>query len=313
MTADYRTITDDRSNDGKAVRLLQYLETTHRPIVRGMGPKRRLPATVPVPNVAIPTVTWKLPAATESDITNGVRLDANAAYLSAASSVRVGLNTLERDLQRSDGGRQPYPGWYLIDAHPWHHRAIVSPLGAQRRAGRVWVAHPTLQLLRCLEEENAWPDTYVYDCWTSPVSAQLTKWTSLIRDTRAAIKTDPNAAPDVYNALKTGYAMAVELMLKGEKCDTYRPDWAHAIWAQHSAFTVWWKAWRALNAKCGILRMTHPDEVVVTTDGYAILQSMQHLPPKQRPITLDPTGLQLGAYKVIDGDQNDDQDQGDAA
>lgn len=291
---DYRTITDVRTDDG-LVKLLYLLEDDYRPTHKRMGPLRRLPADIPVPTVHIPRWKWTLPAADGVDVDGAVTLDAAAAYVSAASSVRVGLNRLDRGVQAPEG-KPLYPGWYLIDYHHWQERALVSPLGTGHHAGQLWVAHPTLQLLRQLEERGVWPDTTVYDCWTSSVGVRLTEWTDLLKQLRGAIMDADDR--ETYEAFKDGYAQAIQLMVKGVKCETRRPDWTHAIWAQHSAFTTWWKAWRALECGHPPIAMKHPDEMTFTADAYAALQSMQDRPLKERPLTLDPTGRTLGSYRI---------------
>lgn len=270
----------------------EYIPTLHR----------RPPFWRPKPPPAaerchVPNWNWEAPRAILAG-TPMVDLDVNAGYLSAASSVAVGHGALDHTKtrpHRSPGGK-PMPGYYLVDAAYWGRYAdIVSPLGDVAEGEAVWITQPTLLLLEALEEEGHWPGTTVLDSWTADKSVRLRTWTTYLAQWRNTL-IDQGKGP-VYEDFKTAYSSAVSMMLTGEKCATRRPDWSHAIVAQHAANT-WRKAWRAWQAGHGPVRMGDTDELTFTSADYVALAELAHDNPKRTTFRMDQSGKSLGSLKI---------------
>lgn len=282
-------------------RALDMLEGHYAPKA-GRGRDRRGPywRPRPAPISSVHTPAWDWESVSRTDGARGlVTLDVNAAFLAAASSVKVAHGQLEHT---GPGMGQLLPGYYKIRAHSWPPGSIVSPLGSAPTKPEIWVAHPTLKLLQDREEEGCWPETMVLDSWTCPVGVGLQSWTTEVRDDRARALdtmtlTDPQSADYEqakikYEAIKLGYSQAIQLMLKGEKCRAHRPDWVHAIWAQHAANT-WRKAWNCEQAGCGPARMANVDELTFDYDDYMAIMAYE-----KPPIRVDQTGVTLGSLKI---------------
>lgn len=259
----------------------------------------------------IPALGWN--RWSEEEIPEGTALrniDANAAYLSAASSADFAHCALER-LGAMSSESAIRPGYYLVDAHPWQLGCPGSPLGMQHlRESRVWVAQPTYLLLRDLTyganwgaPGGHWPDCTIYDSWTAD-QCRFTDWTNVIRDVRKTF-IEYGERP-AYEALKTGYSEAVQMWYtphdpKGtppaerkKKNKAYRPDWYRTVHAQHAA-----KMWRC--AYLASLANRPPVAVGgtgIAKDGMTFveddLRAVLALP--KAPIRLDETGAQLGTF-----------------
>ncbi len=264
----------------------------------------------------VPTLNWG-PRDVELDVPEGTRLvelDANGAYVAAATSARFAHCALQctgaLDLV---AGAVP-PGYYLVDAHSWQLGAPGSPLGAGRprmtAEGRVWVPHTVYAVLRDLTHGAAWgavaghwPDATVYDSWTAdPV--QLTAWAGAVRDARAAAKRTQSAA--TVNGVKVGYSQAVQMWStppdrKGapagqrkKKNRAYRPDWYHALRGQH-AMNMWRRAYQAaVVLDRPPLRIAETDRIWFRELDLRALLGRERAP---FPIRLDETEIQLGTFK----------------
>jgi hypothetical protein len=282
-------------------RLLALLEKNE-----AMMPKRhgREPFWRPKPPPAaaechVPRWDWEAPILTPVG-TPMVDLDVNAGYLSAASSVAVGHGALEHTKMRPhrSAGGKPNPGYYLVDAYYWGmYSAIISPLGDIEEGAQVWVTQPTLLLLDQLHEEGHWPTpgVLVHDSWTAEHSVRLRTWTTHLQEWRSVL-IDQGKGP-VYEDFKTAYSSAIAMMLTGDKCATRRPDWSHAIVAQHAANT-WRKGWRSWQMGHGPIAMGDTDELTFTYDDYIALGAAAHDNPKTTPFRMDQSGKSLGSLKI---------------
>lgn len=300
-----------KTPDG-AFKVLDLLEKGGlEPIVGRKGPywapRPSAPLASVIHNAMVPTLSWSREVAPGTSMTD---LDANAAYVSAASSATFAHGELTRATVKEDD--KVLPGYYLIDAYTWGHGATGSPLGAADLSDSpyVWVSAPTYKLIRDLTQgaswtpPGMWPDDTVYDAWVGESTCRLTLWVDVLRDLRAAFIDTGDG--DAYEALKFGYSQAIQML--GVKPDpkgtpaadrqkknfAYRPDWAHTIRAQHAA-NMWRRGFQATLAG-------HPPVALGgaghMTDGLAFttldLTAVLALP--KSPIKLDPTRRELGKF-----------------
>lgn len=292
-------------------RALHMLENEYVPLLRRRAPYWR-PRQAPCwRDVHLPDWSWTHPAYTPDLGFALAVLDRNAAFVSAMSSGTFAHGELEHT------GAMPYgtktPGYYKIDYHPWQDDRIVSPLGTQETTAKIWVAHPTLELLTQLCDAGYWPDVRIHDSWTCASRVRFREWATAVnndrvaalRDVQADDDHDPELSPGSaecscsacprYKAVKDGYSMAVQLMLgpaEGGKVKSgvKRPDWYHTIHAQHAA-TTWRYVWKALQAGYEPVMMGSTDEVVYPADAVPELQT-------QGLLKVDDSGIGLGTFKV---------------
>jgi len=293
---------------------LRILEKQAVPTLYGRQPFWRAPVTPASGKVFVPSWNWRgvrsldIPATEES-----ITLDYNGAFLAALGSVQVAHGELkhygELDAWNLDP-RNVLPGYYLVDNFKWaFDGTIVSPLGDSARLrndSRVWVAAPTLVLLLELLAEGTLADVIVSDAYASERRCDFREWSKRLKvarngllDNVAKAETEDaiRAAKLRYRAFKEGYGAAFSMMLTGEKCQTRRPDWAHAVYAQHAA-TSWRKAWR-FSAVGPLIAMGNTDEITVLE---ADLRKAVLLP--KPPVKLDPTGRTLGHLKVKEDEED---------
>lgn len=223
-----------------------------------------------------------------------VILDAIGAYLASASSVEVAHDALTHT-----GVREPdrnAVGYWLVDLPPWQGHTMPPPWGdRQLPDGPVVIAAPTMRVILDLADakQPACDRPEVLDSWLGAVPMRLRKWTDIV----AAARLDAIRAGDgvMYEAVKTGYSQAVTLMITGEKSKVHRPDWGHAIHAQHAA-NFWWKSWRAVQAGYAPVGMSRVDELALTRHDATDIWTRQ-ANQLQVPLHIDPTGQRLGAFK----------------
>jgi hypothetical protein len=318
-------VTDTKPQREKSPRILAALEGQFRP--KRYHREATLRPATPLPANLVGFVTRSLPTwdwtADERPAEDIVRLDGNGAWIAAASSVQIGMEQLTRT------GKMPMeqflkdraPGYYQVrvwnaihphnacagplvepdpslDLHSWSDRRFVSPLGRERD-GFVWICEPTLKLLTELQADDEWWGALdIVDSWTAETKTDLRDWTSWVDAQRLELKSRADeGAEDARETFKLRYAQAVQ-MLGGatdektgrDKCLVKRPDWYHAIIAQHRA-NQWRKTWRAIKAEVPVVAVGGNDEIHVTRTGYDMLREMA-----KPPIRLHPTAL--GAYDV---------------
>lgn len=276
------------------------------PKVSGRGPFWRPRPAKPYKEIREPAWSWRAPLRPLSPSTWGygtttmlldsdhvLTLDANAAYLGAASSVELAHGALQKT------GRIPFsrkiPGYWLVTAHEWLVPWIWSPLGTATVPDRVWLTTPTVTLLDQLADDGYWPGVEIHDSWTSRSVCRLRRWTDQVAsDRRTALRRRADF-PGLYEDVKTGYSMAVTMMGTGKNSLCYRPDWSQSIRAQHAA-TTWRKVWRAIARGCPVLASGTVDEVSVPLAAYRELHEERETTPN--PLALDETGERLGTFKI---------------
>lgn len=276
---------------GPRYRALDMLHKAHAPSVKGRGPYWRPPAPDCVPAVRVPAWTWHAPI--PADVARVAVLDANAAYLAAASSVEVALGALEH----AEGPR-PFdrhrPGFWLVSLPTWQHDGIMPPWGTGRVAGDWWLPTPTVDLLEQLAEDGWCARVEIHDAWTSSTPCRLRAWAMRIRDDRARAMATGNT--ELVAAIKLGYSQAVTMLGTEQGSKIYRPDWSTAIRAQHAA-SMWRSAWKALQTGAPLLAAGTVDELAYdrerVVDWWRDTERGQHT-----PIRIDVTGQQLGTFKV---------------
>lgn len=300
--------TEAETTNPRMFAALRLLEKVAPPLVYGRQPYWRAPVVLAPEKVFIPSWNWlglrpiETPATEES-----VTLDCNGAFMAALGSVPIAhgdlTNTGELDAVALDP-RTVLPGYYLIDSFHWpFDGTIVSPLGNTVQlphGSRIWITAPTLVLLLELMYEGTIASLTINDSYTSERITNFREWNKRLKVARNGLldniaKADTEdaiaAAEARYDAFKEGYGAAFSMMLTGEKCHTRRPDWAHHVYGQHAA-TSWRKAWR-FSAGAPLLAMGNTDTLTVLEADLkrAVLSA-------KPPIKLDPTGRQLGYYKI---------------
>lgn len=292
-------------------RALSLLEHEYQPTLHRRAPYWR-PRPVPASREAhLPAWNWIHDAWKPGQELMLTTVDAIAAFVSAASSASFAHGALEQT--GALGAYDLRPGYYRINSHQWSDSRIVSPLGSAHLPDRIWVATPTLELLLQLSGAGHWPGVEIYDSYTCPASVRFRQWATAVNNARVEALSsirkawehgtaeDVKRAEDWYEEIKTGYSMAVQLMrgpAEGAevKSAVKRPDWYDTIHAQHAA-TTWRKVWRCVQAGYVPVSMGTVDEVSWLSEDYMKLSSTTA--PGGRPLlSIDPNGIQLGAWKV---------------
>lgn len=295
------TLATVAADEDKPLRLLSALESTHAP-TRKAGNVLK-PAVLCPPLPGITSVVHVVTGYAWQRQHKGpvVRLDRNAAYLSAAASVLVAHGPLEHTgpMNAYDPNRA---GYFLVQAHPWPLRTMPHPLG-RPRSDQVWVPAPTLQLLHQLAEQGRWADVEILDSYTAH-GVRLTRWTDMVRDLRTRVLQAYGPNSTQYEQMKMAYSQALTMMIGEDnpgtgrrwKCKTHRPDWAHTVYAQASA-----TLWRTADRCAGLVDKAELAPVaVVNTDELHLPEQALPLVTKgdRAPVRLDPTGQRLGSYKI---------------
>jgi hypothetical protein len=292
--------------DRPVYRALSMLENEYTPLLRRRAPYwRPRPATCHR-DIHLPAWNWVHPDYSPELGMDLTVLDAIGAFVSAASSAAFAHGALDHTGALTDFDK--LPGYYRIDSHAWSDSRIVSPLGSAQLPDKLWVAAPTVELLMQLSAEGYWPGVRIHDSWTCPDKVRFREWATAVNNSRAAALRDVQDAEangseaeqaeahEWYEAVKTGYSMAVQLM-RGPadggtvKSAVRRPDWHDTIHAQHAAST-WRKVWKCV-AEGGYnpVMMGSVDEVVWDTQEYGEIVNRGLL-------KVDQSGVQLGAFKV---------------
>lgn len=270
-------------------------------------PYWRAPITPASKDCYVPSWNWmnhnasELPAGEQL-----LTLDANGAYLGALGGIKVAHSHLTHTgaAHWPIAAKDVQPGYYRIQVPHWNFAGtIVSPLGDSSRIETetlVWVAHPTLVLLLELLEEGVLGEVVIEDSYTAQATCDFRKWVAHLKQVRVELldaieqaNTDAarTAMVERYDAFKEGYSAALSMILTGEKCQTRRPDWTHAVYAQHAA-SMWRKGWRWTYTGRPLISMGHVDELTVLAVDLPEVMSL----PKP-PFRFDPSGRTLGAMK----------------
>lgn len=276
------------------IRALDLLIRQYPPMVGSRPPYWR---PMPAPcagEVYEPAWNWR----SRQEAPEGTRvrvLDANGAYLAAASSVEVAHGRLVRCPRVAFERNKP--GYWLVDIDPdaWTYRDVVSPLGTALVEGPTWLTTPTVALLADLTDLGLWPGLDIRDAWLGQYRVRLRRWATALRDIRAEIMTRGDQA--AYDRFKVAYSAAVTTMQVDRKSAMFRPDWSQHIRTQHAA-TMWRRMFRAAH------EVGHPplgagtvDEIAWTDASVARFRVMagRGFPA---PVILDETGVKLGAFKT---------------
>jgi hypothetical protein len=264
----------------------------------------------------IPIMSWgaKDPAQEVPEGTALVEVDANGAYVAAATSGTFAHCAPEHTGPLDLSSGQIPGGYMLVDAHQWQLGCPGSPLGSNRPRvdanGRVWVAHTVYAVLRDLVHGASWtpgghwPDATVYDSWTADV-CRFDKWGGVVRDTRAAAKVGGDTAKG--GRVKIAYSQAVQMWAtepdpKGTPVDkrkknnkAYRPDWYAALRGQHFA-NMFRRAYECAMLGSAPLKVWATDRMMFEEHHLMALLGRE---VKPFPMRLDETGLQLGTFKRV--------------
>ncbi|OFV82836.1 MAG: hypothetical protein A2Y78_10190 [Acidobacteria bacterium RBG_13_68_16] len=276
------------------LRALDRLIDTTPPRLRGRDPYWRPTPPPCSKSVREPAWSWRRPNGLEPlDLTGGVTvLDANAAYLAAASTVEVAHGRLINTKGREFDPR--VPGYWHVEIFPWLVPDIVSPLGTAKYPDLAWLTTPTVALLARLVDDGYWPEIHVTDSWTSVDRCRLRHWSEMISGIRreALLSGDRDAVESV----KLAYSQAITTMGIDKKSMIHRPDWSQHIRTQHAA-NMWRKMWSARGSGLPVLGSSAVDEIVTTSS--AVRWCLDNAAKGGRPpLRIDPTGLALGSFKV---------------
>jgi len=287
--------------EGRSPRILAALEGEYAPLRRRQRePYWRPP--LPGMTFAADVITsweWERPYSGEVAV-----LDRSGAYVAAASSVLVAHGKLEQTGPCEFDNR---PGYYRVQVHPWHEAdALPHPMGEWgSKQPEVWVPAPAVALLRDLADAGRWPDVTVLDSYTGD-GVRLSRWAGFVNTLRTEAIAEHGRDSDQYAAVKTGFGMALSLMLgyQGDamrrewKCNVRRPDWAHSIYAQ-SAATLW--RWaddcRTVAPGLGPVALRNVDELVIPQAALEVVTTTKR-PGGRAPLGIDPAGIKLGTFKV---------------
>ncbi len=290
-------------------RALRLLEHVAPPSLYGRPPYWRAPVAPPSKPGVVLVPSWNWKRFEPAEVPEGERAitcDINGAFLAASGSVEVAYSQLHNAGRLNPVDMDPrhvWPGYYKVTVPYWPFDAtLVSPLGDSPRLAvekHVWVAHPTLVLLLELFQEGSVGDLEIHEGWVAEKRCNFRAWNAKLKEVRNALLDERDAATTDeqrehfkarYEAFKEGYGAAFSMMLTGNGCKAHRPDWSHAVYAQHAA-TAWRKAWR-LSAIGPVLSMGDTDEITVL---HSDLQRAITAP--KPPVKWDDSGRLLGHLK----------------
>ncbi len=283
-------------------RALDALTDTHPPLLRKRQPYWRPKTPTIAKECRIPSWTWEREGM--GAISERIILDVNGAFMAPLSGTELAHGQLEQT-GADVSTYKPAPGYYRIEAHGWSDPRIVNPLGLtpipptpRHRIPLVWVAAPTVDLLHAISDAGFWPGVTVHDSWTSPDRCRASAWATHVREERALALLAGDT--DRQEAVKLGYSQAIQMMLGPKEGDpvkgsVIRPDWNHAIRAQHMA-NMWRKAWGCVLAGIPILGMQKRDEITLAEADFADWLEFAMQP--KSPVKWDDSGMQLGAFKI---------------
>jgi hypothetical protein len=263
----------------------------------GLPPLRRLRPMPPmIKEVHVPSWDWKSPAYDRNAKT--ILVDRNAAYVSAASSVRVAHGALDNT------GPIPFDnkrvGYWCVDfagtdeegmRDRWAYRDdLMSPLGTGRNRLRCWLAHPTANLLDELAEDGKFAPLRIVDSWTSTEGVALSKWSTGVQNHRLGLM--DAGTEEELEQFKKDYSKVVQMLLTGEGFAYRRGDWHHAIVAQFAA-TSWRTLWNCHKAGHGPVAAGSRDAAAFLPEDYDALTMCE-----PSPLKIDNTGRALGTWKI---------------
>lgn len=284
------------------LRLLRDLEHDHAPRIKDERGQLRRPwwrPTLPEPlELVVPVASWSWSRRYQGPT---VTLDRCAAWPTAVSSVEL-VHGGYRELDRP-GEYAGLPGLYEVPVYPWTETGMPDPCPAHRRgAETVWVTGARMTLLRDLARQGRRPDCSYVRAWVGDM-CRLRSWAAHVAELRTRVIREHGRDDDgPYGAFKVRFSQAVSLMIgkrqPGERrrwpnSPVHRTDWGYTLQEQ-AAVNLWRGADKiraAAPQKYGPIRMSNIDEIEIPAEAleYAV---------QAGAITIDESGLQLGAYSV---------------
>lgn len=292
---------------------LRLMELAAPPLRFGRQPSWKT-AALPVEAPLIPSWQWHacrdFPPGAEI-----VTLTENGPYLAALQSVTIAHGQLHHRgaLDYRPAPADVVPGYYRITVPQWvFSGTIVSPLGDSARVeseDALWIAAPTLSLLLELEHGGYVGGFEIVNAYTAATSVSFRTWAQALRANRTqfldqveAAHADEQGQPPAsceckpcarYRRFERDVADAFTALLTGSAAGTHRPDWAHTVYAAHSA-DMWRKAWRYLGTDRSIVAMPHLDELRVLRND---LQGA--MDRREPPFIVDLSGRTVGSLRVL--------------
>jgi Domain of unknown function (DUF927) len=240
--------------------------------------------------------------------------DRNGAWIGAIGTTLVAHGGLEHTGECEPAASSTLPGYYLVNAYEWREPGMPSPLGNGTSPGtQVWVTAPTMGLLAELAAAGRWPDATALDAWTgTPV--RLDAWGRLIRELRRYALETHGYGSGAYQAAKDAVSKSVSMMngtmaddstrpvRVWAKCKNQRIDWRHQVITNSAVFT-----WRCMD-RCRALADGNPDlapvgirakdELLIPAAAAELVTTQPYPGGTRPPVRLDPTGVELGTFKV---------------
>jgi len=221
--------------------------------------------------------------------------DAIRAYLRTAGCLMVARGALQHQTPRRRGDTIAFDvrrgGYWRIPVHPWPLSSIPDPAGDRPRVRMPgedfdswWPTTPTVKLLRWLADNGWYPPVEPLESFTAPDIRLFRRWAGAVR----AVVEDP-VLSDVGKEI---YRQTSGMLGAGAR-RIDRPDWRHT-WIADSRCWLWRKMWAAH------LAGRKPIQVEVDAVWYG---SHDPDPVRAAPagFPIDPTGTQLGAFRVLEG------------
>lgn len=205
------------------------------------------------PRKCVPALTGgtELPDNWHSAAEHGKRYlhqyDVVTQHLSAAGVVTLATGALHWTGKPGSAVKQNKPGYYLVTIPAmWNYAGCLPhPAGRYTPGDRVWITHPTLDLLvYCAEELEIMDAPEVHESWTADGTRVLRTWASTLASAVKVAHARMLSTPEdqvLFDTVKNVYKMA-RGMLEVPQSRVYRPDWAHAIIAQ-ARTNLWRKIW----------------------------------------------------------------------
>lgn len=189
-----------------------------------------------------------------------LRLDKNAAYLSAANT-KLPVGPLKEDDDPEKAYRDGRVGYHRITV-PETAYSCGGPFHTRTERGPVWITTPTLKQIL------AHGPVPILASHTAPGTEVLLRpWIDVLKAQRAeALKTGDQA---LYAFVKNCYSLVIATMGESNaNWELRRPDWMHIIRAQAYA-NLWRKAVQAQAAGVTVAAVRNTDEIWVVADDTA--------------------------------------------
>lgn len=220
-----------------------------------------------------------------------LRLDKNAAYLSAANT-RLPIGALEPDDDPVKAFDDKRAGAFLVSPGDFTY-PCGGPFHTRTEPGPVWIATAWLTQLARYHKRRSWPAPEILKSYTAPSTEVLLRpWIEVLKTERAnALKNRDTAR---YAFVKNCYSLVISTMGESNaNWEIRRAEYMHEIRSCAYAL-LWYAALQAREAGVTVVKVGNTDELWVVDDAAA------------RRYFADRLGNGLGQWKIkaarIDGE-----------